>query len=91
MHASSSGNASSTSTRLALGLLNFTTCAGLNHLPSHHTPSNRLCQVCKFLFFYVKQMFGYGKVRYRSLGKNENRLALLLGFANLLRAESCMV
>ena len=43
------------------------------------------------MFFYVKQMFGYGKVRYRSLGKNENRLALLLGFANLLRAESCMV
>ncbi len=43
------------------------------------------------VFFSVKQMFGYGKVRYRSLGKNENRLALLLGFANLLRAESCMV
>ena len=36
-------------------------------------------------------MFGYGKVRYRSLGKNKNRLALLLGFANLLGAESCMV
>ena len=31
------------------------------------------------------------KVRYRGLGKNENRLALLLGFANLLRAESCLV
>ena len=43
------------------------------------------------MFFYVKQMFGYGKVRYHSLAKNENRLALLLGFANLLRAESCMV
>ena len=43
------------------------------------------------MFFYVKQMFGYSKVRYRSLAKNENRLALLLGFANLLRAESCMV
>ena len=43
------------------------------------------------MFFYVKQMFVYGKVRYRSLAKNENRLALLLGFANLLRAESCMV
>ncbi len=39
----------------------------------------------------VEQMFGYGKVRYRSLAKNKNRLALLLGFANLLRAESCMV
>ncbi len=43
------------------------------------------------VFFSVKQMFVYGKVRYRSLAKNENRLALLLGFANLLRAESCMV
>ncbi len=43
------------------------------------------------VFFHVKQMFGYGKVRYRSLGKKENRLALLLGFANLLRAECCMV
>ena len=35
-------------------------------------------------------MFGYAKVRYQGLGKNENRLALLLGFANLLRAESCL-
>ena len=59
----------------------------------------RLMQECqssvrakvKQVFFSVKQMFVYRKVRYRSLGKNENRLALLLGFANLLRAESCMV
>ena len=43
------------------------------------------------LFFYVKQMFGYHKSRYRGLAKNENRLALLLGFANLLRGESCLV
>ena len=42
------------------------------------------------LFFYVKQMFGYSKTRYRVLSKNENRLALLLGFANLLSGESCM-
>ena len=42
------------------------------------------------LFFYVKQMFGYSKTRYRGLSKNENRLALLLGFANLLSGESCM-
>ena len=42
------------------------------------------------LFPYVKQMFGTSKVRYRGLAKNENRLALLLGFANLLRARSCM-
>ena len=43
------------------------------------------------VFFYVKQMFGYRKMHYRSLEKKENRLALLLGFANLLREESCMV
>ena len=43
------------------------------------------------LFFYVKQMFSYHKSRYRGLAKNENRLALLLGFANLLRGESCLV
>ena len=40
------------------------------------------------LFFYVKQMFGYSKTRYRGLSKNENRLALLLGFANLLSGEN---
>ena len=59
----------------------------------------RLMEECKssvrakveHVFFYVKQMFDYGKVRYSSLGKNENRLSLLLGFANLLRADSCMV
>jgi len=39
----------------------------------------------------VKQMFGYKKTRYRGLAKNENQLALLLGFANLLRGESCLV
>ena len=38
-------------------------------------------------FFYVKRMFGYDKVRYRGLHKNKQRIALLLGFANLLIAE----
>jgi hypothetical protein len=38
-------------------------------------------------FRYVKRVFGYEKGRYRGLAKNENRLALLLGFANLMRAE----
>ena len=38
-------------------------------------------------FLYVKRHFGYAKVRYRGLEKNHQRLALLLGFANLLRAE----
>ena len=33
---------------------------------------------------YVKRSFGYSKVRYRGLAKNTQRLALLLGFANLL-------
>ena len=38
-------------------------------------------------FLYVKRRFGYTKVRYRGLTKNTQRLALLLGFANLMRAE----
>ena len=39
-------------------------------------------------FLYIKRRFGYDKVRYRGLAKNHQRLALLLGFANLLIAES---
>ena len=42
-------------------------------------------------FFYVKRMFGYDKVRYRGMSKNHNRLALLVGFANLLVARRCAV
>ena len=38
-------------------------------------------------FLYVKRHFGYGKVRYRGLAKNTQRLMTLLGFANLMRAE----
>ena len=38
-------------------------------------------------FLYVKRRFGYGKVRYRdALAKNTQRIALLLGFSNLLIA-----
>ncbi len=37
-------------------------------------------------FLYVKRHFGYAKVRYRGLAKNTRRIALLLGFANLLIA-----
>ena len=33
-------------------------------------------------FLYVKRRFGYGKVRYRGLAKNTQRIALLLGFSN---------
>ena len=59
----------------------------------------RLMEECKssvrakveHLFFYVKQMFSYNKTRYRGLAKNENRLAMLLGFANLLRGDSGLV
>ena len=38
-------------------------------------------------FRYIKRRFGYDKMRYRGLAKNHNRLALLLGFTNLLIAE----
>ena len=37
-------------------------------------------------FLYVKRHFGYAKVRYRGLAKNRQRIALLLGFSNLLIA-----
>ena len=35
-------------------------------------------------FLYVKRHFGYRKVRYRGFAKNTQRIALLLGFSNLL-------
>lgn len=35
-------------------------------------------------FRYIKQVFGYSKVRYRGLAKNNNRLHLLAAFSNLL-------
>ncbi len=37
-------------------------------------------------FLYVKRHFGYARVRYRGLAKNTRRIAVLLGFANLLVA-----
>ena len=39
-------------------------------------------------FLRLKRLFGYGKVRYRGLMKNAQRLALLFGLGNLLTAES---
>ena len=36
---------------------------------------------------YIKQVFGYAKVRYRGLAKNTNRLLVLSGFTNLLIAR----
>ena len=41
-------------------------------------------------FLYVKRHFGYSKARYRELAKNTQRLAVLLGFTNLIRAEHYM-
>ena len=38
-------------------------------------------------FRYIKQVFGYSKVRYRGLAKNTNRLYLLAAFSNLLMGE----
>ena len=35
-------------------------------------------------FLYVKRHFGYAKVRYRGVAKIRQRIALLLGFSNLL-------
>ncbi len=38
-------------------------------------------------FLRLNRLFGYGKIRYRGLAKNTERLALLFGFGNLLTAE----
>ena len=38
-------------------------------------------------FLKVKRVFGYAKVRYRGLGRNTERLALLFGLGNLLMAD----
>ena len=38
-------------------------------------------------FLRVKGLFGYGKVRYRGLMKNTQRLAFLIGLGNLLTAR----
>ena len=49
-------------------------------------PRNCLWAKVEHPFLYVKRRFGYRKVRYRGLAKNIERIALLLGFANLLVA-----
>ena len=38
-------------------------------------------------FWDVKGIFGYAKVRYRGLAKNADRLAVLVGLSNLVRAQ----
>ena len=38
-------------------------------------------------FLTIKRQFGYSKVRYRGLEKNNNRLHLLAAFSNPLRAH----
>ena len=42
-------------------------------------------------FARIKQQFGYGKVRYRGLAKNTNRLFVLASFTNLLRCKSTLL
>jgi len=41
-------------------------------------------------FATIKRQFGYTKVRYRGLEKNTNRLYLLAGFSNLLKARTLL-
>ena len=42
-------------------------------------------------FRHIKQVFGYSKVRYRGLAKNNNRLHLLAAFSNLLIREKYLL
>ena len=42
-------------------------------------------------FRYVKQVFGYSKVRYRGLAKNSERLHLLAAMSNLLIGSKYMI
>ena len=42
-------------------------------------------------FRYIKQVFGYSKVRYRGLSKNTNRLHLLAAFTNLMIGEKYLL
>ncbi|MEH6561135.1 MAG: IS5 family transposase [Marinobacter sp.] len=42
-------------------------------------------------FRYIKRVFGYDKVRYRGLAKNNTRLHLLAAFSNLLMGEKCVL
>ena len=37
-------------------------------------------------FFYMKQMFGYSKTRYRGLAKNTDRFYMLASLTNLVRS-----
>lgn len=41
-------------------------------------------------FKVIKQTFGYGKVRYRGLGKNTERLYVLAAFSNLLMSRNML-
>jgi IS5 family transposase len=67
-----------------------TTCLNQELLDSveHHKASIRA--KVEHVFFYIKCMFGYSKVRYRGLAKNTNRLYVLSGFTNLLKAQPYM-
>jgi len=45
----------------------------------------------KHPFRYIKQVFGYSKVRYRGLSKNTKRLHLLAAFTNLMIGEKYLL
>jgi len=52
--------------------------------------SQRTSQV-EHPFRMIKAVFEYGKVRYRGLAKNRNRLYVLAGLFNLLRVKRMLL
>jgi len=50
-----------------------------------------VCAIVEHPFRYIKQVFGYSKVRYRGLAKNNNRLHLLAAFSSLLIGEKYLL
>jgi len=42
-------------------------------------------------FMFIKRIFGYSKVRYRGLEKNQSRLFLLSGFTNLIKMKTVLL
>ena len=50
-----------------------------------------VCARVEHPFRRIKQQFGYGKVRYRGLAKNTNRLNVLAAFTNLLTCKQYLM
>jgi IS5 family transposase len=42
-------------------------------------------------FHYIKRVFGYDKVRYRGLEKNDERLHILAAFTNLMVGKKYLI